>query len=158
MATKLRRTSDASLGRWWPSWRSNSTEVKYSKNALCLRNLVRRTADMSDDLHGGLRSNGVNYCKLRSMDIKHDRKSLMTMTTLIEVKGQQKSNMVIYVIWLPHLVRCTPNTSYKRMMMTLIEVIKGQIVHHALWLSSFVTKKKHRFKLRTVMASIEVNG
>ena len=131
----VRRTSDPSLGWRWPSWRSNSTEVKYSKNALWAMATKLRTTDMTDDLHGGLRSNVIKYCKRRSMAIKHGRKSLMTMTTLIEVKGQQRSNMVIYVIWLPHLVRCTPNTSYKRMTMTLIEVIKGQIVHHALWLS-----------------------
>ena len=56
-------------------------------------------------------SNGVKYSKLCSMATNLVRKSLMTLMTFIEIKGQQRSIVVIYVIWLPYLVRCTANTS-----------------------------------------------
>ena len=57
------------------------------------------------DLHRGQMSNGVRYCKICSMAINLVRRSLMIVMSFIEVKGQQRSNVVIYVIWLPHLVR-----------------------------------------------------
>ena len=62
-----------------------------------------------DDLHGGQWSNGIKCSKLCSVATNLVRRSLMTMMTFIEVKGQQMSNVVIYVIWLPHLARCTAN-------------------------------------------------
>ena len=52
----------------------------------------------------------------------------MTIMTFIEVKGQQKSNVVIYVIWLPHLVRYTQEIYrlYKlRMVMMTFMDVKG---------------------------------
>ena len=62
-----------------------------------------------DDLHGGQRSNGVKYSKLCSMATNVVRRSLMTIMTRIKVKGQPalRSNVIIYVIWPPHLIRCT---------------------------------------------------
>ena len=42
------------------------------------------------------------------------------MLTSIEVKGHQRSNVVIYALWLPNLVRRMPNASF--IVMTLMEV------------------------------------
>ena len=60
-----------------------------------------------DDLHRGQRSNGVKFSKLCSMATNVVRRSLMIITTCIKVKGQQRSNMIINVIWPPHLIKCT---------------------------------------------------
>ena len=60
-----------------------------------------------DDIHEGQRSNGVKFSRLCSMATNVVIRSLMTITTCIKVKGQQRSNMIIYVIWPPHLIRCT---------------------------------------------------
>ena len=43
----------------------------------------------------------VKCSKLCSVATNVVRRSLMTMMTFTEVKGQQRSNVVIYVIWLP---------------------------------------------------------
>ena len=98
------------------------TEVKGGKLVAMAPNLVRRIPDAiydDDNHHGGQRSsevkcqrsNRVKYSKLCSMATNLVRRSLMTMMTFIEVKGQQRSNVVIYVIWLPYLVRCTTNNT-----------------------------------------------
>ena len=79
--------------------------------ALWLPYLAENPFEKDDDLHGGQRSNEVKYSKLHSMATNLVRKSLMIIMTFKEVKGQQRSDVVIYVIRLPHLVKFTANTS-----------------------------------------------
>ena len=72
----------------------------------------------------------VNYAPWLSNLI---RRSLMTMMTSTEVKGQPRSNVVIYVLWQPRLIRLMyPLYKLRMLMMTFMEVIKAQIVNHAL--------------------------
>ena len=60
----------------------------------------------------------------------------------MKVKGQQRSNVVDYVIWLPNLVRRTAGCNL-RMMMIFMEV-KGQqrlnVVNYAMWLPNFAKR------------------
>ena len=53
---------------------------------------------------GGQRSAKVKYSKLCSMATKHCEE-ITDDDTFIEVKDQQRSNVVNYVLWLPHLFR-----------------------------------------------------
>ena len=50
--------------------------------------------------------------------------------------------MLIYVIWLPHLVRYTTSTSkdHDDLHEGRPKVIKGQIVYRAIWISDFVRR------------------
>ena len=63
------------------------------------------------DLHGGQRSSEVKRGKLCAMATKLGQKNrwykLRMMMTFMEVKGHQRSNVVNYVLWLPHLVKRT---------------------------------------------------
>ena len=62
------------------------------------------------------------------------------MVTLMEVKGHQRSNGVSYVLWLPYLVKRSPDASWE-MMMTLMEVKGHQRsngVNYVLWLPYLV--------------------
>ena len=78
--------------------------------ALWLPNLVKRIANASlkwmmtfMEVKGQMGLNIVNMFH----GYKRGQKVLMTIMTCIKVKGQQRSNMIIFVIWLPHLIRCT---------------------------------------------------
>ena len=66
-------------------------------------------------------------------------RSLMTIMTCIKVKNQQRRNVIIYVIWPPHLIRCTLQVKNDDDLHEgHLKIIKGQIVNHAIWLSNFV--------------------
>ena len=92
-----------------------STEVKYSK--LCSLYIKhRRITDASlgsiwwpIDLHWDQKSTGVKYSKLCSLATKLCQK--ITGNIFTEVKGQQMSNVVKYVLLLPYLVRSITHTS-----------------------------------------------
>ena len=63
----------------------------------------------------------------------------MTIMTCIKVKGQQRSNVIIFVIWLPHLIRCTLQVKNDDDLREgHPKIIKGQIVDHVIWLSNIV--------------------
>ena len=67
--------------------------------------------------------------------------SKVRMVTLMEVKGHQRSNGVNYVLWLPYLVKSSPNEL--KMMMTLKEVKDHQRtngVNYVLWLPYLVKR------------------
>ena len=67
-----------------------------------------------DDLHGGQRSTEAKHSKLCYMAIKLgqiNRCKFRMMGTFIEVKGQQRSNIVNNDLWLPNLVRRFADTS-----------------------------------------------
>ena len=75
--------------------------------------LVKRIAD---DLHGGQRSSEVKCGKVRAMAPIFGQKSCwcklrMMMMTFVEVKGQQRSNIVNFATWLSNLVRSTADAS-----------------------------------------------
>ena len=65
------------------------------------------------ELCGGQRSTEVKYSKQCSMATKFGQKNrgykLRMMMTFLEVKGQQRSNIVNSALWLPNLVRRTPD-------------------------------------------------
>ena len=95
--------------------------------ALWLPNLVKRIANASlndDDLYGGQRSNGVKFSKLCSMATNVVRRSLMTITTCIKVKGQSLTevkcdNLCYMATTFDQMYR------YKlRMIMTFMKVIQ----------------------------------
>ena len=67
--------------------------------------------------HGGQRSTEVKNSKPCSMATKLRQKITNDDDTFIEVKGQQRSNVINYVLWLPHLVRCATHV-----IMTFMEV------------------------------------
>ena len=58
-------------------------------------------AENVDDLDGGQRSSEIKWGKLCAR----------MMMTLMEVKGHQRSNGVNYVLWLPYLVKRSPDAS-----------------------------------------------
>ena len=64
-------------------------------------------AKNDDDLCGGQRSTKVKYSKQCSKATKLGKKNrgckLRMMTTFVEVKGQQRSNIVKIALWLPNL-------------------------------------------------------
>ena len=68
-----------------------------------------------DDLHGGQRSTEVKHSKLCYMAIKLGQIShwckFRIMGTFMEVKGQQRPNIVNNDLWLPNLVRRFADTS-----------------------------------------------
>ena len=69
-------------------------------------------AKNDDDLDGGQRSTEVKYNKQCSMATKLCQKITDDDdNTFIGVKGQQRSNKLNYVLWLPHLVRSIAHTS-----------------------------------------------
>ena len=69
----------------------------------------------NDDLHGGQRSTEVKRSKLCYMAIKLGQINrwckFRMMATLMEVKDQQRSNIVNNDLWLPNLVRRFADTS-----------------------------------------------
>ena len=98
----VKRTADASKEWWWPSWRPRSTEVKYSKQ-WSLATKLRRTTDACLGWWWCWPSwrSKVNRCqnnKQCSMASKLGQKNqwckFRMIMTFIEVKGQQRSNMV----------------------------------------------------------------
>ena len=89
---------------------------------LWLPYLVKRSTDAKlqadendDDLDGGQRSSEVKWGKLCGMATIFCQKKcwckLRMMTTFMEVKGHQRSNVVNFVIWLPYLVKRTTDES-----------------------------------------------
>ena len=62
-----------------------------------------------DDLCGDQRSAEVKYSRLCSMATKHGQKypwcKFKRMMTFMEVKGQQRSNIVNNALWLPNVVK-----------------------------------------------------
>ena len=68
-----------------------------------------------DDLHGGQRSKEVKHSKLCYMAIRLGQINrwykFRMMGTFMEVKGQQRSNIVNNDLWLPNLVRRFADTS-----------------------------------------------
>ena len=68
-------------------------------------------------LDGGQRSSEVKWGKLCSMATIFGQKKpwckLRMMMTLMEVKGHQRSNGVNYVLWLPYLVKRSPDASWE---------------------------------------------
>ena len=69
------------------------------------------------DLDGGQRSSEVKWGKLCAMATIFGQKNpwckLRMMMTLMEVKGHQRSNGVNYVLWLPYLVKRSPDASWE---------------------------------------------
>ena len=90
--------------------------------ALWLPNLVRRIADASLRWwwpSGKSKVNKCQYCKLHYMATKPGQKNRwckfrMMMMTFMAVKGQQRSNVVNYALWLPNLVRRIADASLRR--------------------------------------------
>ena len=74
-----------------------------------------RAEGVLGDLDGGQRSSEVKWGKLSAMATifgqKKPRCKLRMMMTLMEVKGHQRSNGVNYVLWLPYLVKRSPDAS-----------------------------------------------
>ena len=72
-------------------------------------------AENDDDLDGGQRSSEVKWGKLCAMATIFGQKKpwckLRMMTTLMEVKGHQRSNGLNYVLWLPYLVERSADAS-----------------------------------------------
>ena len=70
---------------------------------------------IDDDLHEGQRSTEVKQSKLCYMAIKLGQINrcckFRIMETFMEVKGQQRSNLVNNDLWLRHLVRRFADTS-----------------------------------------------
>ena len=96
-----------------------SSEVKCGK--LCCgyhiwsKELLMLAKD-DDDLHRGQRSSEVKCGKLCAVTtilyiIKNHWCKLWMMITFMEVKGQQRSNIVNYASWLPNFVRRTADAS-----------------------------------------------
>ena len=69
------------------------------------------------DLDGGQRSSEVKWGKLCAMATIFGQEKpwckLRMMMTLMEVKGHQRSNGVNYVLWLPYLVKRSPDASWE---------------------------------------------
>ena len=99
----VRRNPGASLWWWWPSWRSKSSEVKCGELCTMVTKLGQKMMMTFIEVKG---QNEVKYSKLCSMATNVVR-LLMIIMTYIKVKGQQRWNLVIHVMWLPHLIRCT---------------------------------------------------
>ena len=74
-----------------------------------------RAEDAHGDLDGGQRSSEGKWGKLCAMATTFGQKKpyckLRMMMTLKEVKGHQRSNGVNYVLWLPYLVKRSPDAS-----------------------------------------------
>ena len=74
-------------------------------------------AENDDDLDGGQRISEVKWGKLCAMATIFGQKKpwckLRMMMTLMEVKGHQRSNGVNYVLWLPYLVKRSPDASWE---------------------------------------------
>ena len=74
-------------------------------------------AENDDDLDGGQRSSEVKWGKLSAMATIFGQKKrwckLRMMMTLMEVKGQQRSNGINYVLWLPYLVKRSADASWE---------------------------------------------
>ena len=81
--------------------------MPYGYQTWSAESLVQVKACQEDDLHGGQRSADVKYSKLCYMAIKLCQKIPDDDDTFTEVKGQERSNVVNNVLWLPHLVRST---------------------------------------------------
>ena len=67
------------------------------------------------------------------------------------VKGQQRSNGVNYILWLPHLVRKTEDASL-RMMMTFIEVKGQQRSNEGNYVMAIIWGHKNNWKTTDVNA------
>ena len=76
-----------------------------------------RAEDAHGDLDGGQRSTEVKWGKLCAMATIFGQKKpwckLRMMMTLMEVKGHKRSNGVNYVLWLPYLVKRSPDASWE---------------------------------------------
>ena len=76
-----------------------------------------RAEDAHGDLDGSQRSTEVKWGKLCAMATIFGQKKpwckLRMMMTLMEVKGHQRSNGVNYVLWLPYLVKRSPDASWE---------------------------------------------
>ena len=81
----VKRSPDASWEWWWPWWCQRSSEVKWGQ--LCAIATIF--------------GQKKPWCKLRMM------------MTSMEVKGHQRSNGVNYLLWLPYLVKRSPDASWE---------------------------------------------
>ena len=79
----VKRSADASWEWWWLDGGQRSSEVKWGKLCATATIFCQKKC----------------WCKLRMM------------MTFMEVKGQQRSNVVNFVIWLPYLVKRTTDAS-----------------------------------------------
>ena len=119
-----------------------SSEVKWhiwSKEALM-------QAENDDDLDGGQRSSEVKWGKLCAMATIFGQKKpwckLRMMMTLMEVKGHQRSNGVNYVLWLPYLVKRSPDASWEWWWpWWRSKVIRGQI-GLTMWYGYYIWSKE----------------
>ena len=98
-----------------------------------------------DDLHGGQRSSEVKCGKVCATATIFGQKScwckLRMMMTFMEVKGQQRSNIVNYTTWLSNLVRSAAGASLGWWGPSWMSKVKrGQIVDNDLWLPNLVRR------------------
>ena len=82
-------------------------------------------------------SNIVNYVPWLQNLV---RRSVMTMMTYTEVKGQQRSNVIIYGYHIWSDIPLIQGKDHDDLHKGHPKVIKGQIVNHAIWLSDFVRR------------------
>ena len=77
------------------------------------------------------------------------------MVTLMEVKGHQRSNGVNYVLWLPYLVKRSPDASWEWWWPWWRSEVKwGKLCAMA----TIFGQKKPWYKLRMMMTLMEVKG
>ena len=81
----------------------------------------------------------------------------LRMVILMEVKGHQRSNGVNYVLWLPYLVKRSPDASWEWWL------DGGQRSSEVKWgklcaMATIFGQKKHWCKLRMMMTLMEVKG
>ena len=121
-----------------------------------------------DDLCGGQRATEVKYSKQCSISTKLGQKNcccwckfrkMMTYWSLMEVKGQQRSNLVNYAMWLLNFVKRSlmmiiPSYSIGVRGQRSTEVKCGKICPMA----TTFGQKYHSFKLRLMMTFKEVTN
>ena len=114
------------------------------------------------DLDGGQRSSEVKWGKLCAMATIFGQKkpwcNLRMMMTLMEVKGHQRSNEVNYVLWLPYLVKRSPDASWEWWWpWWRSKVIRSQM-GKLCGMATIFCQKKCWCKLRMMMTFMEVKG
>ena len=115
----VKRSPDASWEWWRPWWRSKvirgqmGSTMCYGYHIWSEEALMQAKND--GDLDGGQRSSEVKWGKLCAMATIFGQKKrwckLRMMTTLMALKGHQRSNGVNDVLWLPYFVKRTADAS-----------------------------------------------
>ena len=124
-------------------------------------------AENNDDLDGGQRSSEVKWGKLCAMATIFGQKKrwckLKMMMTLMEVRGHQKSNGVNYVLWLPYLVKRSPDASWEWWWPLWRSKVIRERSSEVKWgklcaMATIFCQKKSWCKLRMMMTLMEFKG